>query len=255
MDWRAKIEDETENAPKESNDGEPSGNKRHREINDDEDGPHCCRPTMDEIEKLLTCPISHDIMNDPVTLDKSGHVFDRESLCKSLLKKPTKCPLTNTDYGEKLHYADCISIRKLLTMFMGEKGYQRFDDSIFRKEYEAISIHRPVEPDASTLFAFGEHYRRADGVEQDYIWARLFYDLATGWGHADAQCQLGVLYDIGKGVDQDYDKAKYYYEQAAVKGHAVAQFNLDTQQIQFKGVTLHLSARIIVPSRVSAEIE
>jgi hypothetical protein len=108
--------------------------KRRRESNNEHEGPRR-RPTMDEIEKLLTCPISHDIMRDPVTLEKSGHVFDRENLCQCHIKNPTKCPLTNTDYGEKLHYADCISIRKLLTMYMGDGAYQRFDDSSFRKEY------------------------------------------------------------------------------------------------------------------------
>ena len=177
------------------------------------------RPTMEEMERLLTCPISHDIMHDPVTLEKSGHVFDRESLCQCLVKNPTKCPLTNTDYGEKLHYADCISIRKLLTMYMGDGAYQRFDDSSFRKEYDAISIDRPVEPDASTLFTLGERYEDADGVEQDYMRARLFYELAAGRGHAEAQYNLGVFYDKGHGVEQDYDKAKYYYEQAAEQGH------------------------------------
>jgi hypothetical protein len=49
-------------------------------------------------------------------------------------------------------------------MYMGDEAYQRFDDSSFRNEYEAISINRPVEPDASTLFTFGERCRVADGV-------------------------------------------------------------------------------------------
>jgi hypothetical protein len=128
---RAATEDETENQPM----NDDQSRKRRRESNNEHEGPRR-RPTMDEIEKLLTCPISHDIMRDPVTLEKSGHVFDRENLlCQCHIKNPTKCPLTNTDYGEKLHYADCISIRKLLTMYMGDGAYQRFDDSSFRKEY------------------------------------------------------------------------------------------------------------------------
>jgi len=139
----------------------------------------------------------------------------------------SKCPLTNTDYGVKLHYADCISIRKLLTMYLGDGAYQRFDDSNFRKEYEAISVDRPVEPDTFTLFTLGRRYRYADGVEQDFLWAKLFFELAAGRGHAKAQFNLGFLHGKGHGVEQDYEKAKYYYEQAAEQGSVDAQqYNL-----------------------------
>eukprot|EP00544_Gedaniella_sp_CCMP2646_P003673 CAMPEP_0202494660 /NCGR_PEP_ID=MMETSP1361-20130828/13066_1 /ASSEMBLY_ACC=CAM_ASM_000849 /TAXON_ID=210615 /ORGANISM="Staurosira complex sp., Strain CCMP2646" /LENGTH=45 /DNA_ID= /DNA_START= /DNA_END= /DNA_ORIENTATION= len=45
---------------------------------------------MEDTERLLTCLISHDIMHDPVSLEKSGHVFDHESFCQCLVKNPTK---------------------------------------------------------------------------------------------------------------------------------------------------------------------
>jgi hypothetical protein len=71
--------------------------KRRRESNNEHEGPRR-RPTMDEIEKLLTCPISHDIMRDPVTLEKSGHVFDRENLCQCLsYQEPDK--VSSHKYG------------------------------------------------------------------------------------------------------------------------------------------------------------
>jgi hypothetical protein len=81
-------------------------------------------------------------------------------------------------------------------MYMGDEAYQRFEDSSFRNEYEAISVSRPVEPDASTLFTFGERCRVADGVavEEDYTRARLFLELAVGRGHPQAQYYLGTLY-------------------------------------------------------------
>ena len=56
----------------------------------------------EEIKRVLTCPISREIMRDPVTIVQSGHTFDREPLCKWLLKNPTKCPATGVDFGEKL---------------------------------------------------------------------------------------------------------------------------------------------------------
>ena len=87
-------------------------------------------------------------------------------------------------------------MRKILTMYMVDEAHQRFDDSSFRNEYEAISISRPVEPDASTLFNFGERCRVADGVavEEDYTRARLFLELAVGRGHPQAQCYLVTLH-------------------------------------------------------------
>ena len=171
-----------------------SGNKRRRESNHirEEASP---RPEMtDEIKELLKCPISHDIMRDPVTLVQSSQTFDRESLCNSLLKNPTRCPLTNKDYGEKLKYIDNVGIRQFLVMYLGGDAYQKYDDSSFREEFSNVAIDagRLVEPDASTLYNLGKCYWNADGVVQDYERARLYYELAAGKGHADAQCCLGV---------------------------------------------------------------
>jgi hypothetical protein len=40
----------------------------------------------DDIRRTLTCPISGDIMQDPVILFPSGKTFNRESLCTWLLR-------------------------------------------------------------------------------------------------------------------------------------------------------------------------
>lgn len=45
--------------------------------------------------------------------------------------------------------------------------------------------------------------------------AREYYELAAGQGHVAAQYNLGVSYNRGEGVGQDYVKAKEYYELAA----------------------------------------
>ena len=91
------------------------------------------RPQMtNEIKELLTCPISREIMHDPVTLIQSQQTFDRKQLCRWLLVDPSRCPLTNKDYGEKLQYIDNIGIRQILTMYLGDEAYQKYDDSSFR---------------------------------------------------------------------------------------------------------------------------
>ncbi|MBQ2481415.1 MAG: SEL1-like repeat protein, partial [Treponema sp.] len=45
-------------------------------------------------------------------------------------------------------------------------------------------------------------------------------------GYADAQYNLGVMYDCGRGVEQDYEKAFEWYTKAAEQGNAYAQNDL-----------------------------
>ncbi len=57
------------------------------------------------------------------------------------------------------------------------------------------------------------------------------YEIAMHFAHAgvaDAQCMLGVLYQLGLGVSQDGPKAVLWYQKAARQGHALALNNLGT---------------------------
>ena len=179
----------------------------------------------EEIKRVLTCPISHDIMRDPVMIFQSGHTFDRELLCRWLLKNPTICPATNVDFGEKLQYGDNVSVRKLLLLCMGDEAYQKYNDSSFRKEYEDTLVvgSSLVEPDSSTLYNFGKKYIQE---ELNYERASHYFALAAAQGHVNAQYNLGVLYQEGKGVERDFEKARHYHELAANQGDAGAQYNL-----------------------------
>lgn len=92
----------------------------------------------DSVKEVLTCPISHDIVKDPVILISSGKTYNRESLCLWLLKNPTLCPYTRKGPGEKLQYIDNLFIRQTLVETLGEKAFQPYDDSDFREQYAAI---------------------------------------------------------------------------------------------------------------------
>ena len=72
--------------------------------------------------------------------------------------------------------------------------------------------------------------------EQKGLDAALSGDYATAlreWkplaevGHADAQHNLGVMYDIGYGVPQNYKTAFKWYTLAAEQGHAAAQSQVE----------------------------
>ena len=63
-----------------------------------------------------------------------------------------------------------------------------------------------------------------------------WYRKAAEQGHADAQNNLGVMYDNGKGVRQDYTNAVQWYRKAAEQGHAGAQINLGMMYEKGQGV-------------------
>lgn len=157
-------------------------------------------------------------MCDPVTLGQSGTTYDREFLSEWLLGNPTICPL-GVDYGEKLQYSDNVNIRQLLTLYLGDDAYQKYDDSSFKRQYSA----RLVEHDASTMFNLG--CLQAKAPIQNFLRASHYFELATEWGHAGAQCSLGSFHrNGGHGVEQDYKKARKCYERAANQGIVPAQY-------------------------------
>ncbi len=65
-------------------------------------------------------------------------------------------------------------------------------------------------------------YANGQGVPQDYAKAREWYQKAVDVGNVEAMRSMGLLYDNGQGVPQDYVKAREWYEKAADKGDATA---------------------------------
>ena len=60
----------------------------------------------------------------------------------------------------------------------------------------------------------------------DYATALREWRPLTEQGYADAQFNLGVMYDEGRGVPQDDAEAVKWYRKAAEQGDAGAQYNL-----------------------------
>jgi hypothetical protein len=57
-------------------------------------------------------------------------------------------------------------------------------------------------------------------------------------GNADAQYNLGVMYDNGQGVPQDKAEAVKWYRKAAEQGHARSQFSLGLMYAVGEGVPM-----------------
>ncbi len=66
----------------------------------------------------------------------------------------------------------------------------------------------------------------AGGFPEDYEKAATWYLTAAELGDAEAQNEVGELYEAGKGFLQDHKKAHYWYEKAAAQGNAWALYNL-----------------------------
>ncbi len=92
------------------------------------------RPQLDDRTKeMLTCPISGDLMRDPVILYPSGKTFDRKPLCTWLLRNPEpRCPWTNRPLGRMMPYIENRDTRDTLIYYKGEEAYQRYDDTTFK---------------------------------------------------------------------------------------------------------------------------
>lgn len=77
--------------------------------------------------------------------------------------------------------------------------------------------------DADSQYNLGQMYRRGEGVPQDLVQARRWYEAAAGQGFAEAQFQLGVLWERAVGVAPDLAEARRWYAAAARTGHERAR--------------------------------
>ncbi|NDF51679.1 MAG: sel1 repeat family protein, partial [Betaproteobacteria bacterium] len=71
---------------------------------------------------------------------------------------------------------------------------------------------------------------------KDYATALAKWQTAAQKGEAQAQYNLGVMYEKGQGVAQDYKEAVLWYQMAAQQGNANAQHNLGVMYRNGQGV-------------------
>ena len=105
--------------------------------------------------------------------------------------------------------------------------FQAGMDAYLRGDY-ATTLHewRPLaeQGNADAQNNLGAMYDDGHGVPQDYGQARQWYEKAAARGYANAQSNLAVLYDDGQGVPQDFVQAHKWYSLAGANGnkHAAA---------------------------------
>ncbi len=218
----------------------------------------------DDIRTTLTCPISGDIMQDPVILFPSGKTFNRKSLCTWLLSNPTpRCPWTNVPLERHMTYVENRDTRETLIRYLGDEAYEPYNDFIFKLQYRAL-WNAPMFQEISALL-YGMNRKQIDWVKAQEMAINIDQDdaIITGfkshllhpeifpstrlhkdedssqreWDRAE-KLGLSVLADTGnpwaqwiKGIRlhivvQDYDAAKSLYNLASEQELALAQFSL-----------------------------
>ena len=119
-----------------------------------------------------------------------------------------------------------------------------FDNCPSLKEIKGLnakSMNLIKEHWASDAFDRGWLYYKGgqSGFEvfpQDYSEAVRWWRKAAELGHAQAQCNLGVMYSSGQGVTEDKAEAVRWYRKAAEQGLAIAQSNLGIMYYRGEGV-------------------
>ena len=102
----------------------------------------------------------------------------------------------------------------------------------------ALKEWKPLagQGDADAQINLGLMYQNGWGVPQDDKEAVYWYELAAEQGDAKAHYNLGVMYDVGEGVPQDDKEAVRWYTLAAEQEHAKAQYNLGVMYALGEGV-------------------
>jgi uncharacterized protein len=105
----------------------------------------------------------------------------------------------------------CLAVPAWADFKAGMDAYHRGDYATAMREWRPLA----EQGDANAQYNLGMMYDFKKGVPQDFATARQWYKKAAAQGHAGAQNNLGGLYEFGHGVTQDYVRAYMWYNVAA----------------------------------------
>ncbi|GAB3670847.1 SH3 domain-containing protein [Salinisphaera aquimarina] len=105
---------------------------------------------------------------------------------------------------------------------------------------EAAKVLKSAKPlaeegNANAQYNMGVLYDEGYGVERNYAAARSWYEKAAAQNYAKAEHNLGIMYQEGHGVPADAAKAAEWFERAAEHGEPAAQNNLAVMYVRGQG--------------------
>jgi len=94
---------------------------------------------------------------------------------------------------------------------------------------EKTLIKKAKKGDVVSQFNLSVNYMQGGyGFYKNYDLAFYWANQAAQQGYAPAQCNLGLMYDLGWGTSVDYVEAEKWYDRAIAKGNKKAKLNLGT---------------------------
>lgn len=121
----------------------------------------------------------------------------------------------------------CVALALTFTPAIGsaqdlDAGFAAYGTGDFAT---ALREWRPLaqQGNAEAQYNLGLMYQRGEGVPQDYAEAVSWYRKAAVQGDASAQSNLGIAYGSGKGVPQVYATAHMWLNLAAGNGSGAAE--------------------------------
>ncbi len=105
----------------------------------------------------------------------------------------------------------------------GWEAYQLGDYATALKEWRSLAELGR----ADAQYNLGVLYDNGEGVPEDYKEAVRWYRLAADQGYAKAQSNLGLMYEYGEGVAQDDVQAHLWANLAAAQGNEEARKAVD----------------------------
>ena len=117
------------------------------------------------------------------------------------------------------------------------EGYDAYE----RGDYSAaFRAWRPLAESGSAeaQYNLGYMYDYGEGVPVDDVQAAHWYRRAAEQGHITAQFNLGVMYAFGEGVAKDAYEAAHWYREAAEQDHVGAQYELAYMYDEGLGIPL-----------------
>ena len=113
-----------------------------------------------------------------------------------------------------------LSILVFISVCFGDAfddGLEAYNRNDYKKAFELYTL-AANQGKADAQYNLGVMYEKGQGVTQDYKKAVELYTLASNQGYSDAQLKLGVMYANGQGVKQDYKKAKKLFRKVCAGG-------------------------------------
>lgn len=113
-------------------------------------------------------------------------------------------------------------------------GYQSYLKGDYQAAYEEW-LPLAELGDAEAQYNLGVMYDEGAGIDQDLAKAVSWYRKAADQGFVDAQTNLGTMYYYGQGIPRDHAEAARWFKRAASQGDSEAAGYLKLLEKELSG--------------------